>query len=328
MPARTDVSSITATSRATAGNDAVIAPGPGTIPTPADLTRTLRLCFEEARPCVQVMFVVRFATAALLAVVAGAAQVRFSTALALVSWVLATLYTYVINGVADVDEDVTNGLGRPISRGELSATTAGEVARACAAAALLTAGLAGPVLLCLTAAYLALGHAYSVTPFRLNRTPLGAPAVVIAGGVLTFIDGETAVGARLLVPVMVLGVALSLWMGLVGAVVKDLSDVRGDRLAGRRTLVTLLPERALRRSIAAVAPALGLAMTAAALRWAPELVPAGLVLVAGGTAVAVTTLRTRVVHDRARARLPYRTFMVTQYLVHLAVLPGLLLLLP
>nr|BFE70725.1 hypothetical protein GCM10020092_040260 [Actinoplanes digitatis] len=47
---------------------------------------------------------------------------------------------------------------------------------------------------------------------------------------------------------------MALWMA-VGGVTKDLSDVRGDRLAGRRTLPILLGERRARRVMALVAGA-------------------------------------------------------------------------
>src|SRR5206468_1580099 len=104
-----------------------------------------------------------------------------------------------------------------------------------------------------------------------------------------------------------------LWMSLVGAVTKDFSDVAGDRLAGRYTVVDRTAERRLRRRAALNALGLAGGFLLASRAWAPQLQPAaeGLLLVAA--VVAVLSVRGSSSGSRARTRRPYRAFMTGQY---------------
>jgi 4-hydroxybenzoate polyprenyltransferase len=299
-----------------------VKPGVGLASKPGVLRR-LRLCLVEARPSVQLMFALRFLSGGALVVHTGswARWPRLSGfTLSLLAWVLATLYTYLINGAMDVREDRVNRLARPIGRGALDPATARVVATLCAVLALLCGLASGTAVAALVAVFLGLGYAYSVPPLRLSRNTVGAATVIILGGILTYCAGHLAMGLPPTLSTVVFGVAMSLWMGLVGAVVKDLSDVRGDIAAGRRTLTTRVREAALRRGVAVVAVALGAAFVGTAAALTPRLLAPAVVVLAGACCVAYFALTTHSTDGRRHSRRPYRAFMVTQYLAHVALL--------
>ncbi len=265
------------------------------------------------------MFSVRFSAAFLLA--AGDSGVKpwrlFS---GVVAWLFATLFAYVLNGASDVAEDRLNGSGRPIARGALRPETARRVAWLCAGAAVLSS-LGSLPLLGLLLAYLLCGFAYSAPAFSVTKRSNRTISMILLAGALTYAAGWAASGGRHDgVPVMVFAAAMTLWMGLVGAVVKDLSDVRGDAAAGRRTSVVAWGERRA-RVVCAVNPVLvGGGFLAVALTIAPVLVLPAVMLMTGSLAVAYFSLTTTSDERRSRSRLPYRAFMVSQYAAHLALL--------
>jgi len=114
-------------------------------------------------------------------------------------------------------------------------------------------------------------------------------------------------------------VTMSLWMALAGTT-KDLSDVAGDRAAGRRTLPVLLGDRWARRLMAGLVLVAGSVLLAGAVLVAPRLLPPATVLGVGAVAVAGWVLAGTGSTDRRRQRAPYRLFMGSQYAVHLTVL--------
>jgi len=115
----------------------------------------------------------------------------------------------------------------------------------------------------------------------------------------------------------VFAIAMSAWMGLVGAVAKDFADVPGDLHTGRRTCAVVkgVQFAARRLSVNALLVAAGFVVAAAlvdhVLLW-----PATAVLFGAG-AIA---LACRPGSAEARPRRPYRTFMVTQYAAHAGTL--------
>ena len=293
------------------------------VPMFSDIPRLLALCFLESRPTVQLMFVVRFLCGTQVAVwqadgdrpgVSWGSWARVG-----VAWFLATVYAYLINGVEDAHGDRLNQVGRPIGRGDLDVDRARRVARVCAVAALVVAASAGGTALALTAAYLVLGHVYSVPPFRLAATAWGGPAVVLGATVLTYLSGALAAGGRFGADGWILVTVLVLWTTLVGATVKDLSDVHGDLASGRTPLAVRVPDRLVRRGVSGVALLLGAALLVGALR-APWLAAPGLVVLVGAVAVTHRLSTTAGAHGRAETRRPYAAFMVTQFAAHLSVL--------
>lgn len=284
----------------------------------------LRLCWKEARPVVQGIFALRFCCAALLADhhTNGAVWPRVAGVLG--CWVAATWAIYLLNGVADVVEDRENGSVRPVARGILPVDFAKSVVVGLSAAAIGFAALISPVVCLLVALHLAAGIAYSTGPRPLKGNVPGFFGAVVALGGLTYLCGWYASGATEIgAPLLLFGGAMSLWMGFGGAT-KDLSDVAGDRLAGRRTLPVVLGDRAARIAMAIGASAVGWGFLLAAVRWAPSVAPVGFVVCAGSVALAVVVSSNVSRGERFRRRRPYRTFMITQYTAHLTLLVSLI----
>ncbi|MEV6771969.1 UbiA family prenyltransferase [Nocardia sp. NPDC051030] len=274
---------------------------------------------QEARISVQIIFLIRLCTAAILSGAAYLGPRMWELALA---WVLATLAIYVYNGIADVTEDRANGSTRPISRGALPVRVASIGVVGTGGLALGIDALIDPAgpLPWLMLAYLFLGYAYSGAPFYAKTRGSSAVLVVLGLGVLTYADGWEAGGGHSLLPVL-LGVTMSLWMGGVGALVKDLSDAAGDAAAGRRTPVIVYGELGVRvlASGNAVLIASGY-LVVVVLFGVTVLLPSAIALLAGAVAVAVLAATTRRATTRAGRRLPYRAFMVAQYAAHIAVI--------
>jgi 4-hydroxybenzoate polyprenyltransferase len=284
----------------------------------------LRLCWKEARPVVQGIFALRFCCAALLAEhhTNGAVWPRVAGVLG--CWIAATWAIYLLNGVADVVEDRENGSERPIARGILPVDFAKSVVVGLSAVAIGFAALISPVVCLLVALHLAAGIAYSTGPHPLKGNVPGFFGAVVALGGLTYLCGWYASGATEIgAPLLLFGGAMSLWMGFGGAT-KDLSDIAGDRLAGRRTLPVVVGDRAARIAMAIGASAVGWGFLLAALRWAPSVAPVGFVVCAGSVALTVVVSSNVSRGERFRRRRPYRTFMITQYTAHLTLLVSLI----
>ncbi|MEV4636617.1 UbiA family prenyltransferase [Actinoplanes sp. NPDC049548] len=290
---------------------------------PSLRSATLTLCLAEARPAVLVIFLVRFLAGT--AMVSAAIPVG-EVAAGAFAWVCATFFVYLLNGATDVAEDQANGSRRPIASGRLSVATATRVAWTAAVVALAVSLCLNRYLALLTVLMLVLGYAYSGRPIALKRWSAASSAVTFAGGLLTYLAGfemsEVALGA----PVVVLAVIMSAWMGLVGIVVKDLSDVTGDRAVGRRTIAVRRGMPFARRVVAANALLVGGSFIVLAATVAPSLWCPAVILGAGaaGVAVSVLTGHSRGA-QRSRLRRPYRVFMVTQYAAHAGLFAAVLL---
>ena len=300
-------------------------PSPRTLPAPAPrrLARKAAYYVEEARPSIQLVFTLCLVTGASL----GDGPHWWHTwhqagrvLLALAACEIGVLSIYLVNGAMDAAGDRLSGQGRPVARGDLARSSALRAAAACAVLASAIGAAAGPRVLLPVLGCLALGYAYSVPPIQLNRTSPGTVTVMILGSILTFLAGNGACGAPLTAAVLAPTLGVSLWMGLVGALSKDLSDIAGDRAAGRLTFA-VRNERAARRTIAAIAVTLGASAVTAAALTARYLLPPAAVMLAGGLAVAYFLLTARPEDDRRAARRPYRAFMAVLLLV-----PALLLL--
>ncbi|MFD1535515.1 UbiA family prenyltransferase [Nonomuraea guangzhouensis] len=289
----------------------------------------VRLCLSEARPVVQIIFLLRFASGSALG-----SGMTASVLLGAFAWECAVVFVYLLNGVTDVVEDAVNASRRPIARGALPRGFARGFAFLAGGLALL-AGLAmGAEFFAAIAAFMLLGYLYSAPPYQLKRHPAGAAVVVTLGGLLTYwgglASGDGTTGGLLtnwgdgtpgdpLLAAGVLAVAMSLWMGLVGTPTKDFSDTAGDAAAGRRSAADLFGASAVRRGVGLTAIALGGAYLYAASALAPMLVPAAAVTLAGAIVLAVLAVSPLSRGSRKAARLPYRVFMATQYGTHLVV---------
>lgn len=277
-----------------------------------------RLCVVEARPQVQGVFLLRFAVGAAVAApgTAGPGAVLVGA----VAWWCAVVCAYLLNGVTDVAEDRANASRRPVARGDLPVRTAAGVTAALAVAALVLAGSRGePVWW--VAAFLALGWGYSAPPVAAKRWSLSCSAVVFGLGWTSYAAGAAAAGGGLTRTGLVFAAAMSAWMALVGAVVKDLADAGGDAVGGRRTLAALRGPGAARWSAALGAVLVGIGAPAASLAAAPVALAGTLPLAAGAVWVVVECLRFDRAgpQDRGARRAGYRAFMTTQYAANSAM---------
>lgn len=301
---------------------------------PLDALAPVLLSVREARPVVQMAFLLRFLCGAVLAWAWDGARFTVGLAGTIVAaatvWECAVVFVYLLNGVTDRTEDAANSTGRPVAAGVLPARTAAAHAVACAVAAVSGAVLLSGALLISVLGMLGLGYAYSGPPILGKRYPASAFAITAAGGLLTYQAGVLAAGgSEPPPPVVVLGFFMALWMGLIGTVTKDLSDVVGDVRAGRSSVAIRLGARRARGLVAVLAPLLGAGLLASAVVFADRrssspatagLLAGGIVLLVGALVLAFRALTEPDGSTRRQLRGLYRVFMAVQYLVHFAVL--------
>lgn len=279
----------------------------------------LVLGLAEARPQVQLAFLLRFACGvALSGPVPCTSWVR--VAMGLLVWECVVVAVYLFNGIADVTGDRMNGSHRPIADGRLAPAAAGLLTAAFACTAVTGAAMLGSAFTLATIAALVLGYLYSGRPFDLRKQPVAAGALAMMGGLITYVAGSLAVERQPSTTAAVLAIAMSLWMAIVGATTKDFADRDGDTATGRQTLISRFSERAARRVVILAAPAIGLALTVAAWFLAEILLLGAVTVLAGGLVVAVRTRRTAGVLQRNILAGPYRAFMATQLTAHALVL--------
>ncbi|MDQ3864906.1 MAG: UbiA family prenyltransferase [Actinomycetota bacterium] len=276
-------------------------------------------CFLEARPAVQGMFLVRFLAGASFAGPLFTEGINFPLRVGATLWICATLSVYILNGVMDVEEDRTNNSSRPIASGKLPVAQAAGVTGGLAVLSVIGSFALGSTMVGSVVMLLILGWLYSGPPLYLKRWPTGSAAVAILAALITYNAGYTAHGdgsdAHALV---VFAVVMALWMGLVGQT-KDLSDVEGDKQAGRRSGPVIWGEDVARVAFSGVALSIGGVYILAAALFATSLLIPAFVLASGAIAVALVTLGPWSRGDKSRRRRPYKAFMHTQYVATLAV---------
>jgi 4-hydroxybenzoate polyprenyltransferase len=281
------------------------------------------MCLVEARPCVLVIFFLRLVASTVLA--RGIAH-HVSPAGSLVgalAWEAAIFSIYLFNGAMDVEEDRINGSRRPIARGALSADAATAVAAVTAVVSLACGFAADLPIVAPLAAVLTVGYMYSGPPFYLKRQPVGTAAAGGVLGLLTYYAGFTgSTGTAAAVPGapwLAFVVTMSLWMGLVGVPAKDLGDLAGDAAAGRRTLPVVCGEPMTRVVIATAAVLVAAVFCVVAVHISAWLAGPGVALLGGAVVVTAASFSRLSRGDRARRRLPYRAFMLTQFAVNISV---------
>ncbi|MFF3854204.1 UbiA family prenyltransferase [Micromonospora sp. NPDC002575] len=285
----------------------------------AEGCRHVAASWREARPVVQVVFQLRFFAGAAVAAPHAVLTRPGSLLVGAFAWLCATWFVYLLNGLSDQVEDRRNGSPRPLATGALPLGVARRIVVALAGLALLSAAAVSARLAGLVALMLVLGWLYSAGPRPQKGNMAGFVLVVASGGIVTYLAGAAASGGPVGPELVVLSVAMSLWMAL-GGTTKDLSDVAGDRAAGRRTLPVLLGDRAARRLMAVLVVVAGGVLMSGALVLAPVLMLPAVVLALGATGVVGCLLAGAGATGRWRQRRPYRLFMASQYAVHLSVL--------
>lgn len=279
------------------------------------------LCFLEARPVVQVIFLLRFLTGACFAELpADETNRQPSLWIGAVGWGCATCACYIFNGITDVAGDRINDSPRPIASGRLEVTQASLVAATLAALAIAAGALMGGYMMLGVAAMLLMGWMYSSRPLRLKRWPVGLATLALVAALLTYSAGYEANGGKGNAPSLVLfAAAMALWMGLVGQT-KDLPDLEGDAKAGRKSLPVVWGEKRARLAVSVAAVAIGAGFALLAFFLGDIVFPVAIVVTVGGLAVAVVALGPWSKGSRSKRRHPYRVFMITQYVSHLVVL--------
>lgn len=152
-----------------------------------------------------------------------------------------------VNDLFDLPADRVNRPRRPLVTGAVPLTAARVVAGAGAVLGLLAARAAGREVFILGTGALVLMTMYS--PILKRRGLAGNVAVAIVGG-LPLLYGAVAVGAA---PAGVLPFALGAWIHFIREVAKDVDDIAGDLVLGRRTLAVRWGAAHARRAAALLA---------------------------------------------------------------------------
>jgi 4-hydroxybenzoate polyprenyltransferase len=310
----------------------------GSMPQVNSILAVAWYCLLEARPIVQIVFLLRLLSGWALTVMWSGNHSIAPMVFGIGSCFCVVMAVYLLNGVADQREDRINASRRPIARGRLESGTASRVAWLLAVIGVVAGFAATAPLGVLMLLALAAGWLYSVPSWRLKRRSSGTVSAALTGMLLTYYAGAVIAAAQSPVPpylpwlgleLLVFGGALSLWTALVGGTTKDLPDLAGDRLVGSRSWLVVWGERRFRWAVSAIALLIGAGFAAVAIRLAPALVPVAGVLCAGAVTVSALLL---VPLGRSRgapgpgpeglplARAPYRAFMSTQYAAHLVLL--------
>jgi 4-hydroxybenzoate polyprenyltransferase len=284
------------------------------------IAEVLYRCFLEARPAVQGIFLLRFLAGASLAnsLVAGwVINVPMWGGAALL--VCTTLSVYILNGIMDVDEDRINGSSRPVASGKLAVAHAAWVTAGLAVLSVVGSFALGGSMMWSVVVLLALGWLYSGPPFYLKRSSTAWAILGIIVALVTYNAGYASNGGGGNIhSFLIFATAMALWLGIVSQT-KDLSDIEGDRQAGRRSGPVVWGENVARLVYSGAALFIGGGYILSAALFAPILLIPAFVLASGAVAVAVIALGPWSRGEKSRRRRPYKAFMLTQYGANLTV---------
>ncbi|GAB4588371.1 UbiA family prenyltransferase [Nocardia sp. IFM 10818] len=275
--------------------------------------RNLLLSFHEARPCVQVLFVLRFLGGGILC---GAPHLDARFLIGCLAWFFAIMCAYLLNGCSDLVADRINGSTRPLATGRLRRSSALRIA---AALALMSVGLSALVsinLLLHAIGALVLGCVYSFGRNALKRGPFGVTVTVVVIGLLTFDAGRIACEGGLTVEFVAFAGGLTLWM-VVGGLVKDLDELPGDLAAGRRPFFACVGylKGCVTVGFIAAVPTGG--MTYLSVTTDLPVDAAAAALIVGSIGLWHRLWRGSWLYTARGRRGPYRMFMHTQYVAYL-----------
>jgi 4-hydroxybenzoate polyprenyltransferase len=260
------------------------------------VTSYIRLLFAIARPAALFLFTV---SAAIGVAFGGQADNQWLLTRVLVAVVGYVLMSVVVNDLADEKIDRVNFSGaarRPLAAGTATTTTFRAIAVTSGTLALSSAATLGHAVFAVMLAGVALSLSYSIRPIRLSDRgaltslllPFGYVAVPFLAGLFATGAAFSASGA------IVLG---GLYVGFIGRLLlKDLRDVCGDALFGKRTFLVRHG-----RTTTCAASAACLVAGNVALLAVPGRTPALAIGQLALTGVAVVLLRAlRTSHDARR----------------------------
>ena len=283
------------------------------------LAGLLYRCFLEARPAVQGIFLLRFLAGASFAGPLFAEGINFPLWVGAALWTCVTLAVYILNGIMDIEEDQINGSSRPVASGKLKVTQAAIVAGGLAVLSVVGGLALGGLMVGSVVVALALGWLYSGPPFYLKRSPTGWAALGLIAALITYNAGYASNGGGGdFLSLSIFAAVMALWLGIVSQT-KDLSDIEGDKQAGRRSGPVVWGEDVARLFYSGVALCLGGGYILSAALLAPGLLTPAFVLALGSVVVAVVTLGPWSRGEKSRRRRSYQMFMLTQYGANLAV---------
>lgn len=276
----------------------------------------MKLILQESRWTVQLIYMLRFFVGACLSNAAG--FLGWRTLVGMASWACVCIAIYVLNGISDLTGDRVNRSSRPIASGALDVKVAWQTVACLVLFGLMAAATVSIRLAIAFVVMFALGWAYSFGSRPLKNSVAGLVFSGSSLGMLTYLAGWLAAGGgTFAADEIVVGIGLSLWMGLVGTATKDLKDVPGDRLAGRRTLPILLGARRARIVAGLIAVGYGLVFLLVVRAIAADVTPlAGSVLV-GACGVAIIAWRST---RPAASRNAYHAYLITQCAANLSAL--------
>jgi 4-hydroxybenzoate polyprenyltransferase len=283
--------------------------------------RILCRCFLEARPAVQGIFLLRFLTGASFAEsLFTPGTISFTLWGGAALWTCATMSVYILNGVMDVEEDRINSSSRPVASGKLSVAQAAWVTAGLAVLSVVGGFALGSLMGWSVIVLLALGWLYSGPPLYLKRSPTGWAILGIIVALITYNAGRiTNESVGDVLAFLVFAAVMALWLGIVSQM-KDLSNIEGDKQAGRRSGPVVWGEDVARLVFSGAALSLGGGYILLAALFAPSLLVPSFVLATGAVILAVVTLGPWSRGDKSRRRRPYKVFMFAQYSANLAVI--------
>ncbi|WP_193241763.1 UbiA family prenyltransferase [Streptomyces phaeolivaceus] len=283
------------------------------------LARQASACLVESRPAVLGVVLLRFLATALPGPALNPV-LSPGVAVAAAGWICATMSIYIFNGIADRKEDIANASTRPIASGRLPVRTARTAVVASAVISMLCALQGGTAAVVLSFAYLMLGFAYSGPPFPLKQTYYTCTGAGAGLGLATYAAGLLANSQHPGIGPTIVAGTMTLWMGCVGSIAKEFSDVDGDRAAGRCTWPMVLGDMGAKALLTAIAGAIAVGLTVASALCAPQLIWCALTVILGAIGVTVTSREAVPGRPRKVRRRPYHAFMVTQIATHLVLL--------
>jgi len=173
------------------------------------------------------------------------AEVKNQIALFLLTLISAfgcNLYIVGLNQIYDIQIDKLNKPHLPLASGEMNRSTARFIITVSALVSVISAYLAGWLMLALVLIVGALGTAYSVPPLKFKKHHFGAAfSITLVRGVLVnilmFLHFQWEIAETLEFPLYMWPLALFMILFSIGiAWLKDIPDIKGDRNHGIKTL--------------------------------------------------------------------------------------------
>jgi homogentisate phytyltransferase / homogentisate geranylgeranyltransferase len=152
------------------------------------------------------------------------------------------IYVVGINQIQDVEIDRINKPDLPLAAGEFSIAVGKKIVLIAGILSLATLPFLSFYFASMVIAILLIGTCYSLPPFHLKNSPVGAAlAIACARGLIfnigLFLHFSYSMGAGTILPFPVKALALFIFgFCIVIAIMKDIPDIKGDESHGIRTL--------------------------------------------------------------------------------------------